>query len=205
MRDLPSLRFVEQHDPTDEHVKSQPYAYVADVVHTINLSADIDALKPNSTLANKADVARTQAATRLRDLLDKDAKLAWYIVICGDEERWAPSEGDEGEVGTLVGTRSTSVHMSAGSATTSSLHRSTGSEASRTGDRSLSVSTQQSQQANGGEVAAPSPTARTESASDAVSSCRNNASDESDADITKLPSARNAETVPPQRIRKRKV
>ena len=158
MRDLPTLRFIEQHDPADERVKSQPYAYVADVVHTVDLSADIDALKTVSTQAGKAGMARAQAVSRLRDQLDKDAKLTWYIVICGDEERWAPSEGEDGEVGTPVGRRPTSLRMSAGSATTSSLHRSTGSEASRTGDRGLSVSTQQSQQAQGGKVATPSST-----------------------------------------------
>lgn len=169
MHDLPSLRFLEQHDPTDEHVKSQPYAYVADVVHTVDLSADIDALRTASTQADKAGIARTQAITRLRDQLDKDAKLAWYVVICGDEERWAPSDGEDGEVGTLMGTRPTSVHMSAGSATTSSLHKSTGSEASRTRDRSLSVSTQQSQQAHSGEVALPSSVDKAKNVSGMVS------------------------------------
>lgn len=87
MEDLPNLRFIEQHDPRDEVTKSQPYAYVADVVEEITLSVDVDEVRgrgvPNDQWASMMD---------LRDKLCKDAKVAWYVVVCGDEERHVPLE-----------------------------------------------------------------------------------------------------------------
>ena len=88
MQSLPTLRFYEQYDPTDigESGKSQPYAYVADIAEEIKLGAEVDSIRGRG-------VSNEQWAglMELRDKLAPDEKVSWYIVVCGDEERWAPS------------------------------------------------------------------------------------------------------------------
>lgn len=88
MEHLKHLRFVEQYDPDDTSAGSgsQPYAYVADVVEEVKLGVDVDEIRgkgvPNDQWASIME---------LRDQLAPDEKVAWYIVVCGDEERWAPA------------------------------------------------------------------------------------------------------------------
>jgi hypothetical protein len=82
---LPNLRFVEQYDPSDETAKSQPYAYVADVVHEVQLSVDIDEVRGRG-VSNDA----WGALVELRDKLAPGEKVSWFVVVCGDTERWAP-------------------------------------------------------------------------------------------------------------------
>lgn len=79
---LPHLRFVEQYDPHDETTKSQPYAYVADVVHEVALGIDIDEIRQIAS-----NTEQQAALTELRDQLAQGEKLSWYVVVCGDEER----------------------------------------------------------------------------------------------------------------------
>ncbi|QIW99816.1 hypothetical protein AMS68_005334 [Peltaster fructicola] len=87
MEYLTDLRFVEQYDPNDtaSGAGSQPYAYVADVCQEIKLGVDIDEVRgkgvPNDQWA---------AMMELRDQLAPSEKVAWYVVVCGDEDRWAP-------------------------------------------------------------------------------------------------------------------
>jgi hypothetical protein len=84
---LPSLRFVEQYDPADETVeaKSQPYAYVADSVHEVKLGEDVSEVMGRGIKPETWD-----AMVELRDKLAPDAILSWFVVVCGDVERWAP-------------------------------------------------------------------------------------------------------------------
>jgi hypothetical protein len=87
---LPSLRFLEQYDPSDESVesKSQPYAYVCDVVHEVKLGIEFDEVRGRGV--------HNDAWTAMMDLRDKLApgeKVSWFVVVCGDVERWAPVEG----------------------------------------------------------------------------------------------------------------
>lgn len=100
MASLPNLRFVEQHDPNDVSTKSQPYAYVADVVHEVTLSLDVDEIRGKG-----AKNEQWTALADLRDQLAPQEKVAWYIVVCGDEERWAPPIEEDGET---TGTERTS-------------------------------------------------------------------------------------------------
>jgi hypothetical protein len=92
MEHLKQLRFVEQYDPDDTAAGSgsQPYAYVADVVEEVKLGVDVDEIRgkgvPNDQWA---------AIMELRDQLAPEEKVAWYIVVCGDEERWAPRASAE--------------------------------------------------------------------------------------------------------------
>lgn len=89
MENLPELRFIEQYDPDDLKVKSQPYAYVADFVQEVSLGADIDEVRGRGV-----DSATWEAITELRDKLAKDEKLAWYVVVCGDTERHVPDDSE---------------------------------------------------------------------------------------------------------------
>lgn len=91
MMHLPKLRFIEQYDPDDLSVASlsQPYAYVADIVEEVKLGVDIDDVRGrgvnNEQWASLMDI---------RDRLAPDEKVGWFVVVCGDEERWAPPTND---------------------------------------------------------------------------------------------------------------
>lgn len=89
MTDLPNLRFVEQYDPSDTTASEQPYAYVADVVEEVKLGLDVDDVRGRG-IGNE----QWAAMMELRDKLAADAKIGWYIVVCGDEERLVPSSDD---------------------------------------------------------------------------------------------------------------
>lgn len=87
MPHLSGLRFIEQYDPNDLSASSlsQPFAYVADVVEEVKLGVDIDEVRGRG-------VGQEQwgALMEIRDRLAPDEKVGWWVVVCGDEERWAP-------------------------------------------------------------------------------------------------------------------
>lgn len=87
MTALPDLRFVEQYDPADEssEAKSQPFAYVADVVHEIKLGIEIDEVRGKGVSTDS-----WSAMIDLRDKLAPGEKVAWFVVVCGDTERDFP-------------------------------------------------------------------------------------------------------------------
>jgi hypothetical protein len=84
---LNQLRFVEQYDPNDTSsgAGSQPFAYVADMCEEIKLGIDVDEVRGKGVPNNQ-----WAAMMELRDKLAPEEKVAWYVVVCGDEERWAP-------------------------------------------------------------------------------------------------------------------
>lgn len=92
MEHLQRLRFVEQYDPNDTSAGSgsQPYAYVADVVEEVKLGVDIDEIRGKGVPSDQ-----WASIMELRDQLAPEEKVAWYIVVCGDEERWAPTAGEQ--------------------------------------------------------------------------------------------------------------
>lgn len=87
MGSLNSLAFIEQYDPMDERAesKSQPYAYVCDVVHEVKLGVEVDDVRGKG-VSNEG----WNAITELRDAIAPGEKVAWFVVVCGDTERWAP-------------------------------------------------------------------------------------------------------------------
>lgn len=91
MPHLPGLRFIEQYDPRDESVASlsQPFAYVADVIEEVKLGVDVDEVRGRG-VGNE----QWGALMEVRDRLAPDEKVGWWVVVCGDEERWAPKEED---------------------------------------------------------------------------------------------------------------
>jgi len=118
MPSLPSLRFIEQYDPSDDTTKSQPYAYVCDQVHEVSLGVDIDEVRGKG-VANEA----WGALVELRDNIAPGEKVAWFVVVNGDVERWAPPtvgllEGSQGESAGSGGS-----HRSPGSGSGSSVIR----------------------------------------------------------------------------------
>lgn len=91
MPHLPALRFVEQYDPNDLSAASlsQPYAYVADIIEEVKLGLDVDDVRGRGV-----NNEQWGALMELRDRLAPDEKVGWWIVVCGDEERWAPPTND---------------------------------------------------------------------------------------------------------------
>lgn len=90
MPSLQTLQFIEQYDPADTDNKSQPYAYVADFVQEIKLGVDVDEMRAKG-ISNDT----WSAMVELRDKLAPGEKLSWFVVVCGDTERWAPPIEDQ--------------------------------------------------------------------------------------------------------------
>lgn len=118
MPSLPSLRFIEQYDPSDDTTKSQPYAYVCDQVHEVSLGVDIDEVRGKG-VANEA----WGALVELRDNIAPGEKVAWFVVVNGDVERWSPPTVGllEGSAGESAGSGGS--HRSPGSGSGSSVIR----------------------------------------------------------------------------------
>lgn len=93
MNHLPDLRFIEQYDPEDETVKSQPYAYVCDQVHEIRLGVEVDEVRGAGVQS-----AAWSALVELRDKVAPGEKLGWFVVVNGDVERLVlPVDGEDDE------------------------------------------------------------------------------------------------------------
>ena len=88
MEHLNQLRFIEQYDADDlsAAAASQPYAYVADMVEEIKLGVEIDDIRGRG-LNND----QWTAIMELRDKLAPDEKVGWFVVVCSDVERLAPT------------------------------------------------------------------------------------------------------------------
>ncbi|KAH7058783.1 hypothetical protein B0J12DRAFT_373358 [Macrophomina phaseolina] len=88
MKGLPNLQFIEQFDVelAEKGENVQPYAYVADVVEEIRLGVEVGEIMgrgvPNEQWAS---------ITSLRDQVAPGEKVGWFIVVCQDTEREAPS------------------------------------------------------------------------------------------------------------------
>ncbi|KAK4545171.1 hypothetical protein LTR36_003722 [Oleoguttula mirabilis] len=87
MEHLGRLRFIEQYDPADlsAGAASQPYAYVADRCEEVKLGVAVKDVV-NGGISNE----QWAATMELRDRLAPEEEVGWYVVVCGDEERWAP-------------------------------------------------------------------------------------------------------------------
>jgi len=107
------VKFVEQYDPNDLSSTSQPYAYVGDYMVEVKLGASVneeiakyearqraEELPLNSPglptgVMSAREIRRKSRRLgwfeKLRDGLQKGADIGWFVVVCGDEERAAPS------------------------------------------------------------------------------------------------------------------
>lgn len=85
------VKLLEEHDPDDMFTVCRPYAYVADYVVKVDLSVNImDEMNKYETWAKQQD----GWFTKLRDELQQDEQVQWYVVVCGDEPRDERGESD---------------------------------------------------------------------------------------------------------------
>lgn len=115
-QDWSPVRLLEEYDPNNLKEVSRPYAYVADYVKRVDLSCSVTEeiakyeqqvrSRPDSavtgqylcgSLNGKRDTTRLERGTgwleKLRDQLQRDEEIRWYVVVNGDEERTWPVNG----------------------------------------------------------------------------------------------------------------
>ncbi|KAI0831008.1 hypothetical protein F5Y06DRAFT_203518 [Hypoxylon sp. FL0890] len=110
------VKFLEEFDPSDLTVVSGPWAYVADYVVRIDTSVSVAEeinryearmkTEPCKAMSGSSDEEGRKINTfgnkkagwleKLRDQLQRTESIRWYVVVCGDEERYAPElEGSD--------------------------------------------------------------------------------------------------------------
>ncbi|KFH48712.1 hypothetical protein ACRE_004440 [Hapsidospora chrysogenum ATCC 11550] len=80
-----AVKLLEEYDPEDLRVPSRPYAFVADFVTRIELHADVE--EEMARYARRCAQVDNSWFARLRDEMQKDEKITWYVVVCGDDDR----------------------------------------------------------------------------------------------------------------------
>lgn len=122
------VRLLEEHDPANLDEVSRPYAYVADYARRIDASCSI--VEEIQRYEARVRRSRAPAVTgpssdemlckrrdgsgkgpgggwfeQLRDQLQKDEEIRWYVVVNGDEERAWPVGGSAGRPDSLATVR----------------------------------------------------------------------------------------------------
>jgi hypothetical protein len=95
-----AVKLLEEFDPSDLSVVSAPYAYVADYVARVDLSVDVGEHMARYEAAAGGDrgvgmgpMAHPQHwLETLRDKLEAEAEVRWYVVVNSDEVREYPDE-----------------------------------------------------------------------------------------------------------------
>ncbi|PNP52851.1 hypothetical protein THARTR1_06692 [Trichoderma harzianum] len=92
------VKLLEEYDPEETVMSARPFAYVADHVIRIDLSANVlEEMAKYEALVKERDEGNW--LERLRDDLQmglqKGPPIGWYVVVNGDEERSVPEEDDE--------------------------------------------------------------------------------------------------------------
>lgn len=164
-RSYGSLSLLEEYEPEDLDTLSAPYAYVADYVVRVDLSLGVAAemgryearMKDGGSMSGGAsdETGRKRGAKgwfeRLRDELEKEEEIRWYVVVCGDEERDPGVEVGAGEDESEVGGEETVEDVGEGEG--DSLKRKEGDDAPRGGKQPEGKS--QGQDGATGESLAP--------------------------------------------------
>ncbi|KAH7031289.1 uncharacterized protein B0I36DRAFT_243941 [Microdochium trichocladiopsis] len=114
---LPDIILLEEYDPSDLKTFAAPWAYVADYAVRVDRSVSVPAEmkryeEAQSTRAmeglqlgsTRAEKESRSWLTSLRDEVQAEECIDWYIVVCGDEARDVSSEGeeDDSEEGSVV-------------------------------------------------------------------------------------------------------
>lgn len=88
-----AIKLLEQYDLNEQIHPYQEYAYVGDYVIEVKLGASISehTQKYQEWLSRVKEGAWIE---KLRDKLQADADIGWYVVVCGDEDRFAPEPTD---------------------------------------------------------------------------------------------------------------
>lgn len=102
---LPDLQLIERYDPEDTSsaAVSQPYAFVAGRVLELSENSH-QSSKPELSLSMKEMAEKDgglppggeESLKKLRDNLNPDGEIGWWIVYNGDPERDFPESEDEG-------------------------------------------------------------------------------------------------------------
>ncbi|KAI1876839.1 uncharacterized protein JN550_000911 [Neoarthrinium moseri] len=115
--DWSPIKMLEEYDPLNESVMSGPWAYMADYVVRIDNSISpmeemlryeerikADKLRamsgPSDETGRKVNTIGSKKAgwlEKLRDKLQREEDIRWYVVVCGDEERRYSEDGDYDE------------------------------------------------------------------------------------------------------------
>ena len=89
-----AVKLLEEYDPEEMREPSRPYAFVAHAVARVDLHLDLaEAMAKYRTIFMQKD---TNWFGMLRDELQKDEPITWYVVVCGEENR---SQGDMASIG----------------------------------------------------------------------------------------------------------
>ena len=96
------VRLLEEWDPAEETAAVRPYAYVADYAVRVDLAADLAAEMERYEEGVKGVKGENGGEERrwlgkLRDGLERDAKIGWYVVVCGDDREDVGDEDDDEE------------------------------------------------------------------------------------------------------------
>jgi len=97
-----SVKLLEQYDPNDQIHPYQEYAYVGDYAAEVTLGASIseEAEKYQKWISSVREGAWIE---KLRDKLQAGADIGWYVVVCGDEDRFASDPMDASNDGEIRG------------------------------------------------------------------------------------------------------
>lgn len=115
-----AIKILEEHDPAEMREATRPYAFVADHVVRIDLDANVaHEMERYEALAAQDD---RSWFSRLRDDMQHGEDICWYVLVCGDQDRFTLPSDDDGEemeeeeeeeeetVAPSSGKRSTSTH-----------------------------------------------------------------------------------------------
>ncbi|KAL6861065.1 hypothetical protein J3F83DRAFT_747245 [Trichoderma novae-zelandiae] len=100
------VKLLEEYDPEETSISARPFAYVADHVIRIDLSANVlEEIAKYEALVTERNEGNW--FERLRDELQEGSPIEWYVVVNGDEERGVPEddeeESQESDVGEMEG------------------------------------------------------------------------------------------------------
>ncbi|TVY92736.1 hypothetical protein LAWI1_G002547 [Lachnellula willkommii] len=125
--DWSAVKLLEQYDPDDMYAVSQPYAYVGDYMMKVSLGVSLTEEMAKYEVRVKGEEEELSSASagtlgdgmsarefrrksrrlgwleKLRDGLQKDADIGWFVVVVGDEERASPDDWIRGSVSTGSG------------------------------------------------------------------------------------------------------
>lgn len=114
-----SVKMLEEYDPANELVLSNPWAYLADYVVRIDTSVSpLEEMRqyeermkaekfkamsgPSDETGRKPSTKGSKNAgwlEKLRDQVQENELIKWYVVICGDENRTFPTADKEDSLG----------------------------------------------------------------------------------------------------------
>lgn len=116
-----SVKMLEEYDPANELVMNGPWAYVAD--HAVRIDTSVSPLEEIMRYEERMKAEKFKAMSgssdetgrkvntkgnkragwleKLRDQLQGEELIKWYVVICGDEERSFPPRQAEDDMGKI--------------------------------------------------------------------------------------------------------